>query len=243
MTDLNLQVVETSGFDLLESASLNANLGVSFSKTPYFSKRMMARYIEWTTRHFDKLLIIVADHLEVYNAQVFKGLSYEEACRRTLEVGQQLRIGYRRATPDELSHRVSVRLASEIIEEAECAVLITHIRNLVLNHSEFNRDLRASISQALSDKLAAAPTAGLPLDAAMDTLANYLIEELAIVLYINHRAPIRYPVLVFPHFIPSILSKLYDEPYLSLFAEINRGETFRSLKLVWGPNEDLDAGS
>ena len=78
----------------------NAYLGISFSKTQYFSRPMMAAYIDWACARFQHLLIIIADHLEAHNQQIFRRISLEEAERRTEQKGQELKIGYDRAIPD-----------------------------------------------------------------------------------------------------------------------------------------------
>jgi tRNA-dependent cyclodipeptide synthase len=235
-TDCHLRVLESSGCTVEEWHTLNANLGVSFSKTRYFSKRMMSCYVHWISSRFDRLLIIVADHLEVYNAQVFKQLTCEEATRRSLTVGRQLCASYRKAIPGGLGGRVSISLASDIIQEPGCQVLIARLEHAARSHARFRHDVHQSVETALAGKIARVKNTGVNISGAMETLANYLIEEIGIVLYLNHIADVRYPLMIVPHFIPAVLPTLYEGPHAGLFEDITRGDRFRSMKLAVGPD-------
>ena len=82
MTNLKtdeLQIAWTSGLGDTLPGGLDAYMGVSFSKTRYFSRPVMARYVEWACARFQEFLLIVADHLEIHNLRVFRNLSLEEA--------------------------------------------------------------------------------------------------------------------------------------------------------------------
>ena len=228
-----LRVIESCGIQETNMSALNANLGISFSKTTYFSKRVMEEYIRWTTDRFDKMLIIVADHLEAFNVQVFKGYSFVEACERTLNTGRELRTGYLRAVPTALAPRVTVSLASDVLQEPGCSSLAAVVRQTGASEPAFGADLKAAVGTGLAGKLEEAKSAGIRIDdGAMDILQNYLIEEIAIILYLSHLAPTRYPVLIFPHFIPAVIPRIYAEQYSSIFGKITRGQPLRAVQVV-----------
>lgn len=213
-------------------AARNANLGVSFSKTRYFSKDVMGRYVTWLADRFDHVLIVIADHPEAYNAQVFKGLPFDAAQRRCLEAGRQLREGYKKVIPASLSDRVRIELASDHLQTEACRALVDRLERLCRERHDFDDSVKISVREALSSKLAAVSGNGFDPERAIEVLASYLIEELAIVLYLSHLRPIPYPVMVVPHFIPTVLPKLYVAPYADLVADVIAGEPFQFMKLV-----------
>ena len=49
----------------------------------------MSCYIRWLAQRFDEVLPSGHDHPELYNAQVFKNLTFEEADHQTRESGQR----------------------------------------------------------------------------------------------------------------------------------------------------------
>lgn len=228
-----LKMIAAEGVNLWEALSLNANLGVSFSKTTYFSKAMMRRYMEWAGSRFDKLLVIVADHLEGYNARVFKNLPADVAFARAAETGKQLRDGYTRAVPPELADRVHVALASELLAKPFCSRAVAVVRKVAAESETLRNDLAASVIRGLRNKIEEARAQGIAIEAPeIEILSNYLIEEIGIITYITHLAPEPYPVLLFPHFVPQVIRNVYLGAYNGAFRSLTSGQPLRSIQLV-----------
>jgi len=100
---------------------------------------------------------------------------------------------------------------------------------MMQTNADFRCAIYDSVQRALQAKLI---DAGIPANGKLEILAQYLVEDLAIVLYLSHLASPCYPVMVVPHFIPPVLPKLYEGPYAALFADVTKGESFRSLTLA-----------
>ncbi|HID08172.1 MAG TPA: tRNA-dependent cyclodipeptide synthase [Armatimonadetes bacterium] len=212
---------------------LNAYLGVSFCKTAYFSRSMMQRYIQWVCTCYQDLLIIVADHLEVYNKQVFDRLSYDDAEAATYRTGLQYKKGYQRSVPKELSERVQIRLASEILTDPGCAQLLGMVQSKMSTDQGFARSVRETVKAVQTGRLSEYGMLGGRRESeALDTLQNYLIEEVAIILYINCCADRQYHVSIFPYDPPQILLDTYSGRHSNLFASVTGERPYMALKLV-----------
>jgi tRNA-dependent cyclodipeptide synthase len=227
-----LQIATTTGLSVAELARFNAYLGVSFSKTTYFSRPVMEAYIAWACAHCRDLLVIVADHLEAYNAVVFKGLSFADAEDRTMRTGLELRRAYEKAVPPELQDRVRVRLASEILQENGCRDILELVRTVATVHPGFQRDLRGTVQIGLDGKLQSFAPNASDQDAVLPILVNYIIEEIAIILFLTSAAEPRYEISIFPYAPPRILVDLFDGAYGNAFAALTGGKPYPAIELV-----------
>ena len=206
-----LRLVSSTGVDGKSfNGDYNAYLGISFSKTRYFSLATMADYITWCLRCFDQLLIIVADHLEIHNQMVFRGSGYESAARSTRIAGEQYRSGYRKSIPRSQRHRVRVALASELLSDPACAALAEKTLLQYYKSSEFHRAVTRTVDFALQGKLQVSFPGGPPASA-MDRLGHYFTEELAIILYLTCVASPRFNVSIFPYPPPDLLLDLHGD--------------------------------
>jgi tRNA-dependent cyclodipeptide synthase len=219
------------GVDASELAGLNAYLGVSFSKTTYFSRHVMRRYVEWACNHCRNLLIIVADHLEAHNVVVFKGLPHQEAVSRTQRTGAELLRAYRKAVPPELASRVDLVLASDLLSNEACADLVDSLRQLRDSSAVFAEDLRRGVQVSLGGKLRDAGLAGST--TILNRLSEYLIEELAIILYVSALAPVRYDLSVFPYRPQDVIIRSHMGIYGDRLIEITGGRPFRAIELAF----------
>jgi tRNA-dependent cyclodipeptide synthase len=229
----DMRVLQTCGFALPTDKTLNAYLGISLSKTRFFSHDTTARYVRWCCDRFGRLLVIIADSLEAYNYQVFKkGLTIEAARARTLRSGQQRQIGYRSAVPPELESRVEVVLTSELLREPRCMAMLELVTAARAKGVAFRSALRATILQAVGGRVHEAGFGAEELEDALDTLEFYLLEEIAVILYVSCVADPAYHVSVFPYPPPEILRHLYDGAYGADFAALTGGRPYAALTLV-----------
>jgi tRNA-dependent cyclodipeptide synthase len=206
-----LRLASSTGVDAKSfNGDCNAYLGISFSKTRYFSLATVGDYITWCLQRFDQLLIIVADHLEIHNQMVFRGSGYESAARSTRNAGEQYRSGYRKSIPRSQRHRVSIALASELLSEPACAALAGNTLAQYFKNLEFHRAVMRTVDFALQGKLQASFPDGPPASA-MDRLSHYFTEELAIILYLTRVASPRFDVSIFPYPPPDLLLDLHGD--------------------------------
>jgi tRNA-dependent cyclodipeptide synthase len=226
-----LVMYECAGVDPAGLAPMSAYLGVSFSMTKFFSRERMRQYIEWAGANLRDLLIIVADHFEGYNIEVFKKSEPEAAFPKAFGVGYQLLKSYVRAIPKEMESRVRVVLASELLIEQSCMDILTRIRKLGTEHPQFVQDCRTGILELISGKLEDAGIQDMELEAALNLLLNYMYEEIAIILYVSHGMSPQYPVAIFPYEPRQVITNLYDGKYGSI-REITHGEPFRFVRLA-----------
>ena len=232
MDDDELVLISSSGLNKEEARSLNAYLGISFSMTKYFSRQRMRRYFQWAGAHLSDLLVIVADHFEGYNFQVFKNLPPEISFEKAYEVGLQFAKSYSRAIPPTLASRVKVVLASELLKEDQCAMILALASELAQKNRDFKADVYSAILELLSGKIKAAGYQGPRREIALDILQQYVLEEIAIILYVAHRATPAYPVAIFPYPPRSVITNIYNGHYGNWFGEIIHDEPFRFVQVA-----------
>ncbi len=211
---------------------LNAYLGVSFSMTKFFSHERMRQYMQWAGDHLQNLLVIVADHFEGYNIEVFKNAAPESAFPKAFGVGYDLLKGYVRSIPKGMESRVRVVVASELLIEEPCVRILDAVKQLAARNAEFVQDCRSGTLELISGKMAEAGIRGAQMDAALDLLLNYMYEEIAIILYIAHAMTPAYEVAIFPYEPRRVVLDLYRNRYGSEISSITKGEPFRFLRLA-----------
>lgn len=211
---------------------MNAYLGVSFSLTEFFNRARMRSYFEWAGANLGNLVVIVADHLEGYNFQVFKRLGKAEAFEKAAAIGHQLEKHYSRAIPKELHSRITVLTASKLLRLPECEEARTFVEGAASHNREFRLDADAAITSLLSGKLEEAGLFGAEHEAAIEVLRHYVIEEIAIILYLAHVAMPRYPLAIFPYPPRDVITKVYDGRYGGAFFQLTRGEPFRFIQVA-----------
>ena len=208
-----LEVRYTTGVaDDVFSGEYNAYLGISFSKTRYFSVSTIALYADWALRRFGHLVVILADHLEIYNQMVFKGRSYGEAVAATRTAAQQYRRAYLKGLHGCCGERLEVVLASELLEAADCATRVVEVQGMYRANPDFREAVRDTVFYALEGKLEERYGEETPGEV-LDTLAQYFIEELGIILYLTLCAQPRYQVSIFPYPPPELLVDFYSGRY------------------------------
>lgn len=232
VSQTGLRVASSCGLGEEGDRELNAYLGVSFSKTKYFSTAMMRRYMRWSCEHFQDLLLIVADHLEAYNAQVFKGVSHAEAELSTRASGVQYLRAYERARPQALRSRIRLCLASDLVAEPACGELVERVRAVVRSDQAFAGDIRQTVRDALGHKLDSLPPRRRERQDAIEVLMGYLTEEIGIILFLTARSDPIYHVSIFPYPPPRILVELYSGRYADRFADLTGRRPYRAVELL-----------
>jgi tRNA-dependent cyclodipeptide synthase len=230
MAPSGARIISSSGLRPEECKRLNAYLGVSLSKATYFSKRRMAEYIRWSTLHFDKLLIIVADHLEAYDYQVFKRVPFEIALQKTHRIGQDLVKGYLRAVPQDLESNVQVVTATELLARADCSDILQLVKNATV-HTGFKQDLIDTVLKALSGKILAVISPDYTMADILTILVNYLVEEIAIILYLSNKTESPFKVALFPYPPQKIITDIFAGQHSLLFPSAVDGKPFQYMEV------------
>lgn len=225
-----LVVESLQGVRLDELGRLRGYLGISLEKSNYFSKQRVRDYIRWSAGRLQGLMILVADHLETYNEQVLKQRPPAEALARALRRGGELAQGYRRAIPRDLDFPVEVHLASGLLETPACQGVLERVRMAADRSRAFRQDLEAAVRSNLDD----------PLDRerhrrvmeGMDALVCYLVEEIALILYLSCVREARYTVALFPYRPQPVISNVFDGGYGGLFSDITGSTPFQFIQLM-----------
>jgi len=211
----------------------NAFLGISLSKNKYFSKWRVAEYLRWAESRHERTMVIVADQLEAHNVAVFRGVSLNEAVLRVRVKGEELQRGYVRAVPPTMRQRCEVVLASDLLARPECRALCDLVDQAAAENALFRNDIRAVVHEnLLSHSNGDAGSRRTLVEANIAALGRYIIEEIAIVLYLNHRASPRYTVALFPYSPFAALTHVYNGAYGDLFAAVTGGDRLEFVELA-----------
>jgi tRNA-dependent cyclodipeptide synthase len=227
-----LVLISSSGPQDENLRRMNAYLGISFSMSKYFSRSRMKKYFEWAGENVRDLVVIVADHFEGYNFNVFKGIPLETAFEKSHQVGIQFATNYGRAIPASLASRINIVLASELLQRPECSEIFEISSELADKDPEFKADVEAAILELLAGKLDDAGYRGEKLRGALEILQRYIFEEIAIILYTAHLEVPAYPVAIFPYPPREVITKIYDNHYGGAFQKITRGQPFRFVQVA-----------
>jgi tRNA-dependent cyclodipeptide synthase len=232
MASDELSLISSAGPAVEDLREMNAYLGISFSMSKYFSRSRMKQYFEWAGQNLRDLEVIVADHFEGYNFNVFKGIPLETAFDRAHQVGIQFATNYRRAIPPSLTSRIHIVLASELLQRPKCVEIFAFSRELAAKDLEFKGDVESAILELLSGKLEDAGYHGENLKPALEILQQYIFEEIAIILYSAHLAVPTYPVAIFPYPPREVITKIYENHYGGAFRQFTRGQPFRFVQVA-----------
>lgn len=235
-----LSVQSLQGVQLEELAQLKGYLGISLNKSNYFSKQRVRSYIRWSARRMNGLMIVVADHLESYNERVLKHYTPQEAVSKVTQRGKELAQGYRRAVPPGMDFPVEVCLASQLLQTDVCHRMVDDTWKVAEGCLEFRHDLEEAVKSNMDD----------PLDrerhrtilAGMDTLIGYMVEEIAIVLYLTCLCEECYSVALFPYQPQPVIKKVFEGGYSGLFSEVTGATPFRFIQLVNDRKDELVYG-
>ena len=214
----------------------NGYLGISLSRNVYFSKARVAGYVDWAAHHLDRLLIVVADHLEAYNIQVLRAVAFDVARSRAVAKGRELVRGYTRAIPPALGGRMVVRSAADILVEPGCAAVLARVERVAAEEAAFRADLSAAVSANLLRRSGKTSTADADrrdrILAGVATLSRYVVEELAIVLYLAHVAVPRWELAIFPESPHAAITNAYRGAYAHRFTDLTGSQPFRFVQLT-----------
>ena len=227
-----LSLISSSGPPAENLREMNAYLGISFSMSKYFSRSRMKQYFEWAGQNISDLVVIVADHFEGYNFNVFKGVPLETAFDKAYQVGIQFATNYRRAIPPSLASRINIVLASELLQRSKCAEVVALSRSLAKEDPEFKGDVDNAILELLAGKLEDAGYRGQNLKPALEVLQQYIFEEIAIILYSAHLEVPAYPIAIFPYPPREVITKIYNNHYGGAFRLFTRGQPFRFVQVA-----------
>ncbi len=226
-----LRLVYSTGLDENAfSGNLNAYLGISFSKTRFFSVATVSDYVAWSLQRFDKLIVIIADSLKIYNQMVFKERDYETAARATRLSGEQYRTAYLKGIPEDLRNRVDFVLSSELIALPACSSLVGKANFEYRNNDQFHSAVTDMTTFALRGKLLDFFGVNPPTEA-LDTLGRYFVEELAIICYLTVRSDPVYDVSIFPYPPPDLLVDFHKGDLAAVYERIV-GETPAPYKAI-----------
>ena len=226
-----LAVLSSVGLDELCDSSLNAFLGISLSKTRYFCRNTMRHYMAWACGCYGDLIVIVADHLEIYNQQVFKSRSYDDAVSYTQKTGRELQLNYRRAIPDGLQDRIEVVTASELLRQPGCARFLAAVEEAVAAQPDFARAIQATLMDAVGSRFEEQGYNRSEAETRLKMLERYLLEEIAIILHLTEHPDKPYEVSIFPYPPPPIFPDIYAGRYPIAGFDRHDG-VFKAIELV-----------
>ncbi len=210
----------------------NACLGISYCRNKFFSKSRVRDYVLWCAGHFPRLLIIVPDHLEAYNFHVYKRIPFSTALKRAQHHGRNLQRAFSKSIPSSMTSRTLVLRASELLSDPECGRLLRIVREIDSEDVAFSSAVTRDVWLSTRGRLHEAGVADDQATSSRAALRNYLLEEIAIVLFVAHCSRPTYPVMIGPCAPHRTITELYEGRFSAGFRTITQSHPFRFVELV-----------
>jgi tRNA-dependent cyclodipeptide synthase len=185
-------------------------LGVSLSNSA-FDRQFARRLAAWLCdAGAAQIHVVLFDAIETINYSVFRQLSFEDAQKASLRRAKELYSMFERSVATSaISHKVELESASEIHRSDLFNDVLSDLRSAYERKAEFYRDVRSQVFTNLAERRKKHGDDFI--EEHMDTLAQYVIEEVAFFYTYFRKDPEAIEVYPGPSLIPK--NKFFDGLY------------------------------
>lgn len=221
-----VEQVADLGKDALEnSRKYNGFLGVSIPHK-FFSKKNMKFYFEWGTKQFKEFIIILMDDPEKYNFQVFKNKDEKDALVHARKISDNLKSGYEKVLQELKINNIKILQFRDFLNDKNYTTILQEIYKFFESNDDFRKDLFKLMDIGIGGKIEELPHDKNKIEKIRRLLVNYLIEELASILYLTEN---HYPIELDPtvEFTPK--KRIYEGDFPELYDTLGltkRGHIF-----------------
>ncbi len=153
-------------------------LGVSIPHK-FFSKKNIKFYSEWGSKQFKEFIILLMDDPEKYNFQVFKNMNEKDALKHARKKSDELKQGYSKVLRNLKIDNLKIMQFRDFVTNKKYGEILHEINTLFDSNGSFRKDLLKLMEVNIGGKIKE-----LSNDKKL-ILVNYLIEELASILYLT----------------------------------------------------------
>lgn len=216
---------------LLFLQKYKAFMGISVEHK-FFSKKNMAQYFEWGSKQFAKFVIILMDDPKHYNFMVFKNMDEKTALALARKESNELKLGYEKVIKNLNIPNIKIVQFKDFFREKKYKKILEKIIKFSKVDIEFKKDLLNLMETGIGGKIKELSTKLSEKDVkkAKDTLFQYIIEELAAIIYFTENG---YQIEVDPTIEFTTKKMLYDGNFPKISEELElskRGHIFARLE-------------
>lgn len=214
------------GKDALEnSKKYNGFLGVSILHK-FFSKKNMKFYFDWCSKQFDEFVIILMDDPDKYNFQIFKNMNEKDALEHARKISDELKRGYEKVLRDLDISNIKILQLRDLIKDKKYVAILQEVNNYFESNKEFAKDLNKLMDIGIGGKIEELPYDKKEIEEKRRILINYIIEELASILYLTEN---HYPIELDPTIEFTTKKRIYERDFPELYTKLKltkRGHIF-----------------
>lgn len=196
-------------------------MGISI-RNRFFTKEVLEEYFEWGSEIFSEFAILLVDDPDMYNLELFKGLSSSRALQKARDISENTE----HSVQSIINRRGYTNITIVKYQDFEHEPSYQEILNAVdqyVDESEIFKDLLietiyANIGKRLNEHFQVRDYSEVDKGRAILKLMNYLIGEVAGILYM-HRCG--YSIEVDPTPEMRIISEIYDGNLQELGLKLN----------------------
>jgi tRNA-dependent cyclodipeptide synthase len=189
----------------------NGYLGVSLG-TPYYSRKRLQRYLEWSREEFDRFAFLIGDGIYALTYSVLHYASRTDAAEKADALGDQAEASIRRVGRTCGIDPTIVRW-EDIASTPECVKLLGLIESAYRKDPTFALAVRAEVWRNLGDRLSVVGVCRSPgcNHEECQTLDRYVVNEVAGLITISEH--MGYEVEVYPGNDLNVLKGVYADQY------------------------------
>ncbi|WP_335973252.1 tRNA-dependent cyclodipeptide synthase [Gaetbulibacter jejuensis] len=160
----------------------NCYVGISINNDFFWGKHTDI-FFEWIEKRFNHCKIVIGDYIHRHNEIIFNDSDYDEAVRRSLYFGKQIK---------ELLSKIEILQSpkfkilhwNEIYKKNEMIQFTNKINNAYLNSSDFKYLVDSSAKEFISRQVKANRLPLTSYDDCVQHSVNYIKEELSVFCYL-----------------------------------------------------------
>jgi tRNA-dependent cyclodipeptide synthase len=199
--DKKMIIENTSGLGekaLTHKGKYNAFMGISILHK-YFAPKRMKYFLKWGSKVFNKFTILLIDDPDIYNFMTFKKMDQLTALKKARRISSEKEASYQKLIEKYNLENVSVTKFQDFEKETLYTKYLTTIKRYYFENSDFHEDVREllfSITGKIDEYQRTHELTDEQVDQVIEnSLINYLIEELATIIYFSE---LNHPIEVDP---------------------------------------------
>ncbi len=221
-----IEHVTDLGKDALENPKkYNAFIGISIPHK-FFSKENIKTYSGWCSKQFKEFIILLMDDPEKYNFQVFKNMDEKETLGLVRKKSDELKRGYEKVLQHLSISNIKILQFRDFCSNNQYKNILQEIKTQFDSNEKFRNDLFSLMLLNIGGKIKELPYGQKGIENIKMILVNYIIEELASILYLTVNG---YPIELSPNFEFETKRRIYEGDFPELYQKLRltkRGHLF-----------------
>lgn len=236
MVKINFLDAEGLGKEVIKgNKNYNGWFGVGLT-SKYYSKENLTLYAEWSVKHFNSFMFVIADDIERFNLMGFKGLNEKEALEEARKKGNEKYKMVLEAA-EKFPHKVEVKRWQEIEISDEYKIIFNQLDKdydkLPVLREHIDNTLWANIRTKLESLRI--KVGDKEFEKRFRQLVKYAISEISSIIYLGgyHIYPVKVGhkgERVYDKIVDRIYSKHYNKVHQKILPKGQRGNIYLQIE-------------